>query len=55
MKLLGRRRPPSVTTQETCGCCARGYPRSAVHELGNAPGVFVCRRCALWMTTKMGQ
>lgn len=55
MKLFGSHRPASGTTQATCGCCAREYPRSALHELGNAPGVFVCRRCALWMTTKMGQ
>lgn len=54
MKLLGRRRS---TTDErvTCGCCDRELPRMAVHELGGTPGVYVCRRCALWMAARIGR
>ena len=37
----------------TCGCCGRGLPRGAVHELGGTPGTYVCRRCAWWMAIRM--
>ena len=55
MRLLGRRR--TIPTQESvrCGCCGRDLPRTAVHELGGAPGVYVCRRCALWMAARIGR
>ncbi len=32
----------------TCGCCGRDLPRRKVAELGSTPGVYVCRRCAVW-------
>jgi hypothetical protein len=35
----------SPTDRPRCGCC--GQPRRALAELGETPGVFVCRRCAL--------
>ncbi|WP_166533441.1 hypothetical protein [Blastococcus xanthinilyticus] len=38
-----------------CGCCARDLPRSSVHELGATPGVFICRRCALWALARIGR
>ena len=31
-----------------CGCCGRDVLRARAAELGNTPGVFVCRRCAVW-------
>ena len=36
----------AAETPIRCGCC--GQVRSHVTELGATPGVFVCRRCALW-------
>lgn len=32
--------------QRRCGCC--GQARTRLAELGTTPGVFICRRCALW-------
>jgi hypothetical protein len=32
----------------TCGCCAKRLPRRKVAELGSTPGIFLCRRCAVW-------
>ncbi|WP_158545949.1 hypothetical protein [Blastococcus sp. TF02A-30] len=55
MKLLGRRRSAGTDELLTCGCCARELPRTAVHELGGTPGVYVCRRCAAWMATRIGR
>lgn len=31
-----------------CGCCARDLPLRRLVELGATPGVYLCRRCALW-------
>jgi hypothetical protein len=36
----------TTTDRPRCGCC--GQPRSALAELGDTPGVYICRRCALW-------
>ena len=33
------------TDRPRCGCC--GQPRNALAELGDTPGVYICRRCAL--------
>jgi hypothetical protein len=33
------------TDRPRCGCC--GQPRSSLAELGDTPGVFICRWCAL--------
>ncbi len=49
-----RRRSPTGKTV-TCGCCARDLPLTAVHELGATPGVYLCRRCALWVAAKIGR
>lgn len=54
MRLLGRR-PADTGEHVACGCCGRDLPRSSVHELGDTPGVFVCRRCALWMAARIGR
>jgi hypothetical protein len=55
MRLLGRRRPAEAGERVTCGCCGRQLPQPAVHELGGTPGVYVCRRCALWMAARIGR
>jgi len=47
------RRPADTSGHVECGCCGRRLPRSSVHELGGAPGVFLCRRCALWIATRI--
>ena len=54
MRLLGRR-GPDTAERATCGCCERDLPRSSVHELGGTPGVFICRRCALWVAARTGR
>jgi DinB superfamily len=40
-------RADTSTTRDRprCGCC--GQPRTALAELGDTPGVFICRWCAL--------
>lgn len=35
-----------ATDEYRCGCC--GQPRKRMAELAATPGVFICRRCALW-------
>ncbi len=35
-----------ATDEYRCGCC--GQPRKRTAELAATPGVFICRRCALW-------
>jgi hypothetical protein len=52
MRLPGRRATATEQTV-TCACCGRDRPRSGVHELGSAPGVHVCWRCALWMAARI--
>ena len=54
MRLLGRRLA-DTGERVACGCCERDYPRSTVHELGATPGVYVCRRCALWMASRISR
>jgi hypothetical protein len=45
----------STGERAECGCCGRDLPRSAVHELGGTPGVYICRRCAIWTATRIGR
>lgn len=47
MSLRSRTARRDATTV-SCGCCASDLPRHKVAELGNTPGVYICRRCALW-------
>ncbi|SDY83871.1 hypothetical protein SAMN05661080_04766 [Modestobacter sp. DSM 44400] len=54
MRFLGRR-GAATTERVTCGCCERDLPRSAVHELGGTQGVFLCRRCAVWVAARIGR
>lgn len=35
-----------------CGCC--GHARTRLAEVGTTPGVFICRRCALWAFRRAG-
>jgi hypothetical protein len=55
MKLPFRGRADATDELVPCGCCGRDLPRTAVHELGGTPEVYVCRRCALWMTARIGR
>ena len=43
---MSPRSPIGTTAQRRCGCC--GQVRHHLAELGDSPGVFICRRCALW-------
>lgn len=54
MKLLARRQIETVD-RVVCGCCGTEFPRSAVHELMNTPGVFLCRGCGLWVATRISR
>jgi hypothetical protein len=51
---LLRGRTGAAVERAVCGCCERDLPRTAVHELGATPGVFICRRCAAWTLTRIG-
>ena len=55
MRLPGRRRATDAGERRQCGCCGRDLPVTAVHELGMNPGVYVCRRCAIWIATRVGR
>ena len=55
MRLPGRRRAAATGEMRACGCCGRELPVTAVHELGGTPGVYVCRRCALWIAARIGR
>ena len=55
MRLPGRRRPQDPTDTRSCGCCGRNLPATAVTELGSTPGVYICRRCALWAAARIGR
>ncbi|GAB3989482.1 hypothetical protein [Nocardioides marmoraquaticus] len=37
-------------TSERCACCGRTKPRKALHALGE--GVYICRRCGLWVALR---
>jgi catechol 2,3-dioxygenase-like lactoylglutathione lyase family enzyme len=39
----------------TCNCCGQSRPAAKVHELGAAPGVHICNRCALWAAGQMSK
>ena len=55
MRVRGPRRSADTGPPVTCGCCGRDRPRTGVHELGSAPGVYVCWRCALWIAARIGR
>ena len=44
---------PTAEPRPRCGCC--GQPRAHLAELGETPGVFICRRCALWAMRRAGR
>ena len=51
---MGTTRDDNPTTaQRWCGCC--GQVRKNLAELSGTPGVFICRRCALWAARRAGQ
>jgi hypothetical protein len=55
MRLPGRRRLHGSGGTRPCGCCGRNLPITALTELGSTPGVYICRRCALWAAARIGR
>lgn len=50
---LWSRRPADTSRYVACGCCGRHLPHASVHELSDTPGTYLCRRCALWIATRI--